>query len=124
MKDCYATGKNSPIVDEHQDWFILDSKQVDGYTMLKIKRKLETCDKNDQTIREGSTLMIFAWNNYDPKNENDWQYHGKNRRTQTALLLDFKDTDLNEQSNSLPADTITYDVIPTEVFNYKMNLKF
>lgn len=115
FQDCYATSKTTPQADEHQDWFLVDANQIDGYTLLKIKRKLQTCDKYDQDIRDGSTFMIFAWNNEDPRNDLNWQYHGFNRRIKTALLLDFKEHNINEQDSILPADTFTYDVIPTRV---------
>jgi hypothetical protein len=79
-------------------------------------RKLHTCDTNDQDIKDGSTFMIFAWHKDDPDStKNNWQYHGRNRIIKTALLLDFKEKNLQEQDNSLPADTIKFDIIPTEV---------
>ena len=118
MKDCHATGKLAPIVDKQQDWFLLDSSQKDGYTMLKMKRKLQTCDSEDMDIEEGSTFMIFAWNKEDPSNgDNNWQYHGPNRVTKTALLLDYKETDISQQANSLPPDVQTFQITPSNVKN-------
>ena len=86
--------------------------------MLKMKRKLQTCDSEDMDIEEGSTFMIFAWNKEDPSNgDNNWQYHGPNRVTKTALLLDYKETDISQQANSLPPDVQTFQITPSNVRN-------
>ena len=51
LKDCHATGKSSPIIDAEQDYVLLDGAEVDGYTILKFKRKLITNDQaNDMDI--------------------------------------------------------------------------
>jgi hypothetical protein len=95
--------------------------------MLEFKRKIHSCDENDQDIRDGSTFMIFAWHKDDPENnQNNWKYHGINRKIKTALLLDFKDKDLEAQENSLPSDTITFDIIPSHVkiFNLRILSNF
>ncbi len=44
MKDCYATGNAAPSADSSQDWVLLEANEQDGYTILKYKRKLQTCD--------------------------------------------------------------------------------
>ena len=84
--------------------------------MLKMKRKLSTCDlEEDRDIEDGSTFMIFAWNKNDPQNNDKWDYHGANRRIRTALLLDFKESDVNKQGNSLPKDLQTFQITPSDV---------
>ena len=93
----------------------MDSSQKDGFTMLKMKRKLSTCDSVDRELEDGSTFMIFAWNKNDPQNNNKWDFHGTNRRTKTALLLDFKDSDISKQENSLPKDFQTFQITPSDV---------
>ena len=78
--------------------------------MIKMKRKLNTCDSQDKDITDGSTFMIFAWHKNDPKNGTNWEYHSTNRRIKTALLLDFKALGLSEQENSLPSDVQTFTI--------------
>lgn len=52
LKDCHATGKYAPTEDPQQDYILIDGIEVDGYTILKFKRKLITCDKsNDKEIK-------------------------------------------------------------------------
>ena len=95
--------------------------------MLKMKRKLSTCDlEEDREIEDGSTFMIFAWNKNDPQNNDKWDYHGANRMIKTALLLDFKESDVNKQGNSLPKDLQTFQITPSDVcFWFKLfYLKF
>ena len=51
MKDCHSNDKVPPIIDEKQDYNLLDGSEIDGYTILKFKRKLSTCDTNDTNIK-------------------------------------------------------------------------
>ena len=39
-------------MDNEQNWDLLDGAEIDGYTILKYKRKLFSCDKeNDKEIK-------------------------------------------------------------------------
>jgi hypothetical protein len=70
---------------------LLDSNEVNGYTILKFKRKLSTCDTHDVEIKKETNHMIFAWNDKDPvTGNNDWSYHFKNKRIRVDYLLDYK----------------------------------
>ena len=51
MKDCHSNDQVPPIIDEKQDYVLLDGAEIDGYTILKLKRKLLTCDSNDADIK-------------------------------------------------------------------------
>ena len=77
------------IIDKQADWELLDSKEINGYTILKYKTKLDTCDDEDFPIKKETNYLIFAWNDNDPKTgNNDWKYHGpSNRRTTAAYLF-------------------------------------
>ena len=109
-KDTYAADSESrPLIDKIDDFTLLDSKEIDGYTILKFTRKLITCDTDeDVEIRAGTSYLIFAWNPQDPATGlNDWAYHTPDRRrTKTVLLIDNK----NELTNILPDDTFTADL--------------
>jgi hypothetical protein len=60
MKDCYATGNAAPSADSSQDWVLLEANEQDGYTMLKYKRKIETCDTQyDRAVNV--RYLILTW---------------------------------------------------------------
>lgn len=77
-----------------QDLILIESKEENGYTVLKFKRKLNTCDKDDDMIiKKETNYLIAAWNNNDPATENGWQKHDFNsKRIKVDYLLGFKDT--------------------------------
>ena len=108
LKDTHVeTEKTKPFLDKIQDWFLVDAKEVDGYTILKIKRSLITCDKeNDLDIKMETNYLLFAWNDQDPATgENDWGYHGKNRRIKVDMLLGFKNEDADFDDQELKEAT-------------------
>jgi hypothetical protein len=86
------------VVDEIQDWYLIDGAEINGYTILKFKRPLKSCDENhDLEIRSETNYLIFAWNDEKPVND-VWNYHGPNRRIAVELLFNFKSTNVdNEQ---------------------------
>ena len=121
LKDTHVkTEKTKPIIDKIQDWFLVDAKEVDGYTILKIKRSLITCDKDDDIdIKKETSYLLFAWNDNDPvTGENDWGYHGKNRRIKVDMLLGFKneDADFDDQElkEATPIDLVLNKVITVQ----------
>lgn len=58
----------------------------------------------------------------DPVTGNeDWQYHGKNRFSKVALLLDYKNEKLEDQ-RKLPSDVFTHDLRMNNV-NFKKKTK-
>jgi hypothetical protein len=60
LKDCYASDKSTPIEDEKQDYKLIDGAEIDGYTILKFRRKLITCDEaNDRPIKVSFYIFII-----------------------------------------------------------------
>ena len=93
LKDTHAVSRSAPKVDPVQDWKLIEGAQSNGYTILKYKRPLKSCDtEHDIEIKKETNYMIFAWNPRDPVNEN-WEYHGNNRRIAVDMLLNFKSKD-------------------------------
>ena len=87
VRDTFSITYDAPVVDKKQDWVLLDSKQVNGFTLLKMKRKLNTLDTlEDIAIKNELHRMIFAWSDDDPVNDN-WEYHAEKRLTKTVRLL-------------------------------------
>lgn len=89
VKDCYSRMKLAPSVDRKQDWILLESGQINGYTILKVKRKLDTLDTTeDIAIVNETHNLICAWSENDPSpNGSDWRYHGRTRSSIQANLL-------------------------------------
>ena len=56
FQDRHATGESEPIVDDVQNYQLLQGKEDNVHTMLKFKRKLVLCDKDDITI----TVRMFG----------------------------------------------------------------
>ena len=49
-QDYHASSNTMPTMDDSQDWELLYSAESGGYTSLKFKRALRTCDDNDVVI--------------------------------------------------------------------------
>jgi hypothetical protein len=83
------------VIDAQQDLNLIESKEENGYTILKFKRKLNTCDKDDDlVIKKETNYLIAAWNNNDPTVENGWLKHDLNsKRVKVDYLLGFRDTE-------------------------------
>lgn len=82
-------------MDKIQNVYLIDGKQIDGYTILKFRRPLKSCDsEHDIEIKKETNYLIFAWNDEDPV-DNVWKYHGTNRRIAVDMLLNFKPKDQN-----------------------------
>ena len=47
-----------PPIDESQDWYLVNSDQQNGYTMMEVTRQLVTCDKKDVPIRVKCNRVI------------------------------------------------------------------
>ena len=126
LKDTHANGFATPQTDPQQDWYLIDAAQIDGYTIIKMKRKLNTCDlEHDVVIKPETNYLIVAWNDADPvTGNNDWKYHGPNRRSKVEFLLLFKEETLSEIDAEV-ADAITYDLrIPNVIYLLIFNKLF
>jgi hypothetical protein len=100
LKDTHVdSSKTKPLLDKQQDLTLIDSKELNGYTILKFKRKLNTCDKDDMEIKIETNYMIFAWNDEDPLTGNDdWKKHvGSNKRSKVDYLLSFREAPMPQQ---------------------------
>lgn len=103
-------------MDEQQDVTLIDGVEIDGYTILKFKRKLNTCDlKGDVEIKNETTFLIFAWNKNDPTNNgNSFQGHSpSDRKMKSVQLLNYEESFAQIE---LPPDTFTVDLQLENVF--------
>ncbi|KAL9974729.1 hypothetical protein ACROYT_G011808 [Oculina patagonica] len=104
FKDRYATGHVTPQIDSQQDYELISLVENGGKTIMKFKRKFETCDPQDNTIREGTTKLIYAFHSDDPSSENDIPPHDfKSRGARSKFLLNGA-----EKVPKLPDDTKSF----------------
>jgi hypothetical protein len=99
--------KRAVLIDKKQDWTLLAHSISNGYTIVKFKRDLDTCDdKEDIAIESGTPRIIYAWNTNQPIN-GAIDYHGtRNRGSSSVQLISA----LNQQSTITPEDKIvTYE---------------
>ncbi|XP_035664506.1 DBH-like monooxygenase protein 1 homolog [Branchiostoma floridae] len=105
LTDRYAEDKALPPVDESQDWELLSGYENETHTVLRFKRKLQTCDVRDRVINKDTLRVLWAWNEHDPDGDTGPGYHGHHRGVRSSVLLRN-----DMESDSLPAQVHTYDV--------------
>merc|ERR1711963_235564 len=89
--DGYTTAHQQPSQDAHQDLHLLSAKRDGDMLTFRWWRKLETCDKDDRAIKEGTTKIIWSLSDSIPHNDSGHDtmaYHGTTRGTKSLLLLD------------------------------------
>jgi len=106
FKDRHATGHTLPQVDSQQDYELISLKEENGKTIMKIKRKFDTCDSEDNKIEAGTTKVIYAYHPDDPSSEDEIQIHSpQNRGARSVMLLNSF-----EKVPTLPSDTETFEI--------------
>ncbi|XP_078655821.1 DBH-like monooxygenase protein 1 homolog isoform X2 [Branchiostoma floridae x Branchiostoma belcheri] len=111
LTDRYATENGAPAVDTtSQDWVLLSGWENDTHTSLSFKRPFDTCDTQDRVIEDGTSRVIFAWNDADPEADVGPSYHDANRGVKSVLLLD-KDP----EQTPLPDNVLTLDIVVPKV---------
>lgn len=50
LQDRYADSKAVPPIDDQQDYELTYSQESNGRTLLKFKRKFDTCDSRDRKL--------------------------------------------------------------------------
>ena len=50
LKDRFAEARSLPPIDPSQDWFLLNSEEENGFTILEFSRNFTTCDDRDLDI--------------------------------------------------------------------------
>ncbi|XP_065055869.1 DBH-like monooxygenase protein 1 [Rhopilema esculentum] len=107
LKDYHGPsyGNGWPIEDKKQNYDYVGSSETNGVTVLKFKRKLVTCDKEDRDIPLGTSKVIYAHGPTDT-----FSKHQTNDRGARSINL------LNYVKNVPPPKTAKYfDVISANV---------
>ncbi|CAH1233728.1 MOXD1 [Branchiostoma lanceolatum] len=107
LTDRYAEEKALPPEDESQDWDLLSGYENDTHTVLRFKRKLQTCDVKDRVINKDTLRVLWAWNDHDPDDVTGPAYHSR-RGVRSSVLLSN-----NIETEALPNDIRSHDVVLT-----------
>ncbi|XP_035692071.1 DBH-like monooxygenase protein 1 isoform X3 [Branchiostoma floridae] len=107
LTDRYADEKALPPEDESQDWELLSGYENDTHTVLRFKRKLQTCDVRDRVINKDTQRVLWAWNDRDPDDVTGPAYH-THRGVRSSILLR---NDI--EAESLPNVIRSHDVVMT-----------
>ena len=59
LQDRHANGRVMPRVDTQQDYELISLKEENGKTIMKIKRKFDTCDSEDNKIEVSWLSFTF-----------------------------------------------------------------
>ena len=51
FQDRHAVGESEPIRDASSDYELLDGRENATHTVLRFRRKLDTCDEHDKPIQ-------------------------------------------------------------------------
>ena len=86
--DRFAETTALPEIDPSQDWTLTEGSEASGWTVLKFERLYDTGDtERDHPILRGTTRLIFSWNDAEPAEGGNPDYHGNNRGTQSINLF-------------------------------------
>ncbi|CAG0917546.1 unnamed protein product [Notodromas monacha] len=89
FSDRHATRQQVPIVDEVQNYELLDASEIGGTTFFSFRRSIDTCDiTQDYFIEDGTSQIIYAFGETDPAGNDPSQHLNTNRGVRSVLLLD------------------------------------
>ncbi|XP_052790852.1 DBH-like monooxygenase protein 1 [Mya arenaria] len=122
LHDMHTTGHRPPVLDASQDWFPVLGMENDFGTVLKMVRKIKTCDRaDDKDINIGTNRVIFAYGDSDPLSPQELHYHGNHRGTKSMYFINpdkgesnisptekVKHLDFLNDNFKLPNKTTTY----------------
>lgn len=118
LTDRYADSRSLPPVDEQQDYQLTGFQESGGKTVLKFKRKFDTCDPRDRKLEKGSTKLVFAYHSEDPVSQTEIKYH-EFRGARTILLMGTIDRRTIDESGWKAFNLTIENVrIPTEDTTY------
>ncbi|XP_020809804.1 MOXD1 homolog 1 isoform X3 [Drosophila serrata] len=75
-----------PLLDDTQNYYVLNGFQNATHTNVKFKRKIETCDPYDIPFSTDTVKILWSFGEMDPNYES-LTWHGKNRGVKSVHLL-------------------------------------
>ncbi|XP_015758353.1 PREDICTED: DBH-like monooxygenase protein 1 isoform X1 [Acropora digitifera] len=127
FQDRHADGHMMPEIDSQQDYELISLTEENGKTVMKFKRKFDTCDADDNKIEPGTTKVIYAYHPSDPSTERSIPQHSPvNRGARSVLLLNSgkkrpalppgtKYFDLVHNKTAIPGDKTSYMCVALEM---------
>jgi len=89
LYDMHGEGNYAPILDDHQDAEVVGGREENGWTVVRFRRKLQTCDNQDMGIGEDTLKVIWAYGSTDPvegQRITGASYHGSNRGVRSVTI--------------------------------------
>ncbi|XP_068719204.1 DBH-like monooxygenase protein 1 [Montipora capricornis] len=127
FQDRHAEGHMLPEKDAQQDYQLISLTEDNGKTIMKLKRKFDTCDPDDNKIEPGTTKVIYAYHHDDPLSENSIPQHSpQNRGARSVFFLnaaskrptlppDTKQFELIHNKTTIPTDETSYMCVVHEI---------
>ncbi|KAH8234531.1 hypothetical protein KR032_008225 [Drosophila birchii] len=87
--DCHGAQNSfnrAPLLDDTQNYYVLDGFQNATHTNVKFKRKIETCDPYDIPFSTDTIKILWSFGDMDPSYKS-LTGHGKNRGAKSLKLL-------------------------------------
>lgn len=111
LEDMHASSNSFPSTDASNDLELLSSSETDGITTISYKRRIATCDDDDNIIKTSTTRLIYAYGSADPVDNvlQSSDYHSSNRGAKSIYLLDPQTA-----ANALPQDSLTHDFLTND----------
>lgn len=121
-QDRFADEESLPPLDSENNYELTGWEESGGKTVLKFKRKFNTCDTKDRNIEQGTTKVVFAYHTEDPKSEDDIKRHTF-RGSRSILLLNNLDKKTVNEKGWKQFDVFSYNVtIPKKLTTYWCSL--
>ncbi|CAH3166161.1 unnamed protein product [Porites evermanni] len=105
FSDRYASSYSTPESDSSQDYKLISLTETDGKTTMKFERKFDTCDDKDNKIEEGTSKVIFAYNDADPTSSGAFLKHTY-KGSRSVMLLNT-----GGKTTKLPANMSYLDIL-------------
>jgi len=94
--DRFGTGFETPKVDDHADWTLLNALESNGKTYLRFSRLLNSCDEEDYPITKDTNRIIWAMGASDTI-----EYHkttGRGSKSLNLLAAPIPEVDLTRMT--------------------------
>eukprot|EP01113_Clastostelium_recurvatum_P046275 TRINITY_DN8086_c0_g1_i1.p1 TRINITY_DN8086_c0_g1~~TRINITY_DN8086_c0_g1_i1.p1 ORF type:complete len:629 (+),score=126.46 TRINITY_DN8086_c0_g1_i1:96-1982(+) len=120
VQDMYTTEFATPLMDECQDWHLVDGREdsTGGVTIIEVTRKLHANDTRDRDIPPGLVRIIYS---FSASNSDTLGYHRSNRGF-TAVRFYENTKSLPVQYTDMDVSTAEYHVndarIPAQATTY------
>ncbi|XP_050710765.1 DBH-like monooxygenase protein 1 [Eriocheir sinensis] len=86
-EDYWANKNGPPIPDLSQDWKLLEGRQNDTHTMVRVRRPITPNTNDDLNVGDEPTWILWAWHPHDPGDDLKVAYHEGNRGARQLCLL-------------------------------------